>query len=225
MRLAVEPDIDVLEGLTVKPGGRQVHRQAGRHPLYLPTNLFVRRTVFERVGGYDTAFFDARRGIYFREDTEFGFRLERAGAHIVQDPTILVEHPEEHGDYLDPIRWARRHEMDALLEARDPELFRERIEVQRLGPFTVRRPIVRASAAFVTASMMAIGSLLAGLTTVAIGLAVLALFAFAVVWAKWKFDLRRLPVYLVVPYVIVWAYVRGLVRFGREERAELPVRE
>lgn len=211
-RIEREPDLDVIEGLTEKPGGRRVHRHAGRYPLYLPTNLFVKRATFERSGGYCADFFDAARGIYFREDADFGFTLEALGARVAREPAARVTHPDEHSGFLDPLRWARRYEMDALLERRHPGRFRERIEVHRLGPFTVRRPIVRASFLYVLALLLAAATWAAGLAGTAAWFAGFALLTFLVVWAKWRFDPLRLPVYLLVPFVLVRAVLRGYTR-------------
>ena len=204
-RIAAEPALEVIEGLTVKPGGRPVHRQSREHPLYLPTNLYVRRATFQRVGGYCEEFYDPAGAIYFREDTDFGFTLEAAGATVGREPGAVVTHPDEHLGALDPLRWARRHRMDALLEARHPERFRARVEVHRLGPLTVRRPIVRACELAALFTALALITLAAGLQTVALGLAAVAALGFAMVWAKWRFDPRRLPVVLLVPFVMVWA--------------------
>jgi len=214
-RIEAEPALEVIEGLTVKPGGRPVHRQSQAHPLYLPTNLFVRRATFQRVGGYCEDFYDPASGIYFREDTDFGFALEEAGAAVGREPGAVVAHPDEHPGALDPLRWARRHRMDALLEARHPARFRARVEVHRFGPFVVRRPIPRTSIVFVLALALALGSWLLGARTLALAALALAGLAFLPVWAKWKFDPRRLPVCLLVPFVMVWALGVGRRRATR----------
>lgn len=214
-RLEAEPELDVLEGVTVKPGGRAVRIRADDTPQYLPTNLFVRRAVFERVGGYHEGFFDGARGIYFREDADLGFSLEEAGARIGREPGAIVTHPVEHPRYLDPLRWARRYEMDALLAARHPRLFRERIEVHRLGPWKVRRPIVRACVCLVAAVVAAGAAALLRLPRVAWPLLALAGLAFVPIWAKWRFEPRRLPVFLLVPFALVIALLRGRARLVR----------
>jgi GDP-L-fucose synthase len=201
-RLAQVPDAEVLAGVTLKPGGRPVHRQFAHAPLYLPTNLFVRRDVFDRAGGYCEDYFDPRSRVYFREDSDFGFTLEELGARVVVAADVAVEHPDEHPGLLDPLRWARRHMMDPLLAARHPERFHDRIEVHRLGPFRVRRPIVRFCLACVAALLAAAIASLAGAPWVAVPLLVVAALALAGVWAKWRFDPRRLPVLPVVPFVL-----------------------
>jgi GT2 family glycosyltransferase len=208
-RLTRDPRIDVIVGATLSPGGRPTRRPDGVHPHYLPTNLFVRRELFQRVGGYCVEFFDAARGIYFREDSDFGFTLEEAGAQVAIEPSARVIHPVEHPGYLDPLRWARRYEMDALLQARHPRLFRERIEIHRLGPFTVRRVFLRACVAYTLALFAAGVAVMAGES----GLAALFLgftaLSFAVVWSKWRFDVARLPVIAVTPFALIGAYLRG----------------
>jgi glycosyltransferase involved in cell wall biosynthesis len=210
--LNADPPLDVLEGSTTKPGGRSVRKlDAGGH-AWLPTNLFVRRSLFERVGGYHEGFFDPANGVYFREDSDFGFTLEEAGARISRAPEARVEHPDEHPGYLDPLRWAQRYEMDALLAARHPRLFRERIEVHRLGPFRVRRPIVRAAWVVVLAIVAALVSAVAGRREMAPPFLLLAGAAFLPVWAKWRFAPLRLPVLVLVPFVLVDALVRGWFR-------------
>src|SRR5262245_3362858 len=72
-RIAAEPDLDVIEGRTVKPGGRPVRTHADDSLQYIPCNLFVRRSVFERVGGFHDGYYDPETGVYFREDADLGF--------------------------------------------------------------------------------------------------------------------------------------------------------
>jgi glycosyltransferase involved in cell wall biosynthesis len=212
--LTTEPGLDVLEGVTRKPGGRAVRIHGEEALQYLPCNLIVRRTLFERVGGFVEGYFEPGRGLYFREDADLGYALEQAGARVGRDETVVVVHPVEHPRFLDPIRWARRYVMDALLRTRWPRRYRERIEIHRLGPFRVRRPIVRACFAHVIAMLAALGFALARMSTAAwIALAV-AVLAFVPVWAKWRFELRRLPVFVLVPWVLVGSYLRGFTRLA-----------
>ncbi len=213
-RFGEEPDLDVLDGRTVKPGGRPVHRSAGDAPLYLPANLFVRRARFEAVGGYCEAFYEPESGIYFREDSDLGFSLEAAGARVARDRTVVVTHPEEHARFLDPLRWARRYAMDPLLARRHPERFADRIEVLRLGPFRLRRPFVRACVVYALSLLALGGGALAGAPPVAVTGAAGAAAALLAVWSKWRFDPRRLPLVPVVPFVLLASLAAG----GRRAR-------
>ena len=211
-RLSADPALDVVEGVTAKPGGRPVRKLDAGEPSWLPTNLFVRRALFQRVGGYHEGFFDPASGVYFREDSDFGFTLEEAGARIARAAEVRVEHPDEHPRFLDPLRWARRYEMDALLAVRHPERFRDRIEVHRLGPFRVRRPIVRAAGVCVAATVGALVVAPFGGLDHAMPFLILAAAAFLPIWAKWRFSPLRLPVALLVPFALVAALVRGWQR-------------
>lgn len=214
-RFAAEPELDVLEGATLKPGGRPVRLHADEAPAYLPTNLFVRRSAFERAGGYCEGYFDPETNVYFREDSDLGFTLEALGARIGREPRACVTHPPEHPRFLDPLRWARRYEMDALLRHRHPRRFAERIEVHRLGPLRLRRPIVRACGAYALSLLGAAVSALAGTTHLTGALLALAALAILPVWAKWRFDPVRLPVVLLVPLAMILALARGRARLGR----------
>jgi hypothetical protein len=131
---------------------------------------------------------------------------------VGREPTVVVVHPVEHPGFLDPLRWARRYVMDALLKTRWPRRFRERIEVHRVGPLRIRRPIVRACFVHVAAILATLALALGRMSTAAgIALAVAAL-AFVPGWAKWRFELRRLPVFVLVPWVLVASYLSGFAR-------------
>ena len=214
-----DPSVDVLEGATIRPDGRPTRRPDRDHLHYLPTNLFVRRSLFEDVGGYCEDFYDPKRGIYFREDSDFGFSLEEKGARTAREPAACVTHPFEHSAYFDPLRWARRYEMDPLLNARHPDLFRDRIEVLRVGPFTLRRLFVRCCFAYVIALVLALIVAITGDEALASTFVILAAAALIPIWAKWGFNLLRLPVVMTVPFVLAFSYAVGAVSFVRARPA------
>jgi len=222
LRLERDPGIDVLEGATLLPDGRPARRREPGELTFLPTNLIVLRSFFERTGGYCEQFFDPERGVYFREDSDFGFTALEQGARVAFDPALRVEHPEEHPGWLDPIRWADRYEMDPLLDRRHPAAFRERIEVARLGPFRVRRPFVRACAGFVIAAVVALTLALLSEPGLAVWFAALAGALLLVVWSKWRFDPRRIVLAPIVPFVLLAALLRGRRRASLVQRARTP---
>ncbi len=226
-RMSREPAPDVIEGLTVLPGGRALRNHLVGLPQFIPTNLFVRRSWYARVGGYEEAFFDAAHGLYFREDSDFGFKLEEARAVIVHDDTVRVTHPDEHPGFWDPMRWAARYEMDPLLALRHPRLFRERIEVHQVGPVRVRRPIVRACVGAVLAVLLALALAVAGRGASSAPLLAIAVLCMLAVWAKWKFHPLRLPMAFLVPPAMTVALLRGQFRAAawakaREQRKASP---
>ncbi len=213
-RIESAPQVDVVEGETVTPSGTPVRRRHGEIPNYLPTNLFVRRDAFARAGGYREDYFDPAGGIYFREDSDFGFSLEAAGARIAFEPEARVIHPAEHPRFLDPLRWARRYEMDALLQRRHPDRFRSHIEVARLGPLRLRRAVLRASFAYIISLAAAGVAILMGERGLAVLLLALGGLMLLPVWAKWRFHPSRLPVVPLVPFVLAASYLRGVRRHG-----------
>src|SRR5262249_1532913 len=155
---------------------------------------------------YDEQFFDAQRRVYFREDSDLGFRLEEAGARVVIELAAVVVHPEEHAGWLDPLAWAARHEMDPLLAPRPPARFR-RMEGHRVGPLTVRRPIVGAAVICAIAAPLALLAL-GPWPQIAVALAAVALAALLLLWAKWGFSPARLPVVALVPFALSAALLR-----------------
>jgi glycosyltransferase involved in cell wall biosynthesis len=211
-RIESSQPLDAFEGATLLPNGSPVRRRHRDRLSWLPTNLFVRRSVFEKVGGYCESYFDPRTGIYFREDSDFGFTLADAGARTVVDESIRVTHPREHPSWLDPIRWARRYEMDPLLEARHPVAFRDEIEVISWGPFRFRRLFVRLCAAFLIALVTSGAAALLGASDLAAGFLTLVALLVVAVWAKWRFDPRKLPSVLIVPLVLMLSLVWGRMR-------------
>ncbi len=214
---------DVIEGLTEGPAGRPLRHLPEGTLQYLPTNLFVRREWFERVHGYCERFYEPARGVYFREDADFGFSLEAAGAAAVREPSVSVMHPAEHGRFYDPLRWAARYEMDALLAARHPERFRDRIEVHRIGAWRIRRPIVRACVLAVVAAVVALVAFAAGQPRIAGGFAIVFALLCSLLWAKWRFAPARLPLMPLVPFAMCFALLRGLPRAAawRRERSAI----
>lgn len=209
-RIAREPSVEGIEGATLLPGGAPA--RGGERPTWLPTNLFVRRDLFDRSGGFCERFFDPRHGVYFREDSDFGFRVADLAARVVVEPEARVTHPREHPTWIDPLRWARRYEMDPLLAARHPAAFRERIEVWRLGPLRIRRPFVRACVGYLLALAAAAAAAVAGEGGVAAWCLGLAALAFLVIWAKWRLDPRKAPAAMLVPFVLLAALWRGRKR-------------
>ena len=217
-RLDLDPDLDAVEGATLLPDGRPARRRHGTGLTWLPTNLFVRRSFFERTGGYCERFFDPETGIYFREDSDFGFTAIEMGGRAYFDPRPRVVHPREHPGWLDPLRWARRYEMDPLLSARHPASFRNEIEVARWGPFRIRRPFVRACAGFLVGAAASLSLFLLGEPGLAVWFASLTAMLLIVIWAKWRFEPRYLVAAVAVPVVLFLALWRG--RRRASERAD-----
>jgi GT2 family glycosyltransferase len=63
----------------------------GLSPLFEAANLFVRRDLFERLGGFES-WLGPREGKELGEDVWFGWRARRTGARIAAAPDALVHH-------------------------------------------------------------------------------------------------------------------------------------
>lgn len=71
------------------------HRDVGFGRFY-SSNVSVKRTLFERVGGFDPDF------LFYYEDLDLGYRLGEAGLVLLYEPEAIAEHL--HGYDLDQLR-------------------------------------------------------------------------------------------------------------------------
>jgi GT2 family glycosyltransferase len=121
------PEVDAAWGRLVMPLGDaptdyELDAAALAHAPFVTANCFCRRSVLERLGGFDERFEQA-----WREDSDLYFRLLDSGARIVHLRNATVVHP------IRPARWGvslqqqRKILFDALLYKKHPALYRARI--------------------------------------------------------------------------------------------------
>lgn len=125
--LAAIEDADLVQGAVVADPSDEwgpfahlvrVDREYG---LYESASLFVRRTAFERAGGFE----DVVRtgdGRPFGEDTLFAWRLRRGGGRTVFSREAAVSHAVIPGDWRGYLRERRRDGAFAQLARLVPEL-------------------------------------------------------------------------------------------------------
>ncbi len=156
-----DESLDGVEGnTTIHHSARPLRIMERRgHLGFLPCNLFVRKTVFNVLGGYSTEYFDEITNLYFREDADFGYRLIENGYTIVFADDVVVAHPPQFTTWQSPFRHVKRFFFDALLMKRHPKLFRETLEVKRIGSFTIHRPFHYLSLLFFVFSFLFLISL------------------------------------------------------------------
>lgn len=212
----------VLEGRTVYEGST---RSVRRHEppgifSFIPCNVFVLRTAFDASGGYDPEFFDRKRGLYFREDSDLGFRLLDAGhaAAIAQD--VIVSHPPQFESLSACIRHARRYVFDPLLYKRHPVRYRKMIEVKYLAGLTVHRPQHSVALLDLAAVVVALAGLVEwGTAWTFAGLAVSLACAFLFRLKYQGRNALRIDQlhstfgFWVVPFVYLFSLVRGCFRY------------
>jgi GT2 family glycosyltransferase len=217
-----ENTVDVLEGRTVYEDTRRDVRRmdAAGIPSFIPCNLFVKRSVFLELGGYDPEFFDAASRLYFREDAEFGFRVLQRGYRVAIAPAVVVAHPQQFSDLSLCIRHARRYVFDPLLYRKHPVQFRKMIEVKRILGLTIHRPQHLVAWVSVLALVLAAISGLRG--EIEGAAAALACFAVCGQIFRWKYqgaaafrlyNAGETLGFMGVPLIYLFAVVKGCWKY------------
>jgi glycosyltransferase involved in cell wall biosynthesis len=93
----------------------------GDRGLYECASMFVRRDLFDRVGGFED-WLDARVGKQLAEDLWFGWRARRAGATTAFCPAALVDHAVLRRPPADYVAERVRRVYFPLIAAKVPEL-------------------------------------------------------------------------------------------------------
>jgi len=218
--LSANPSLDVLEGRTVyETTGAEVRRfDVGGIPSFIPCNLIVRRTLFEKSGGYDPAFYDKTAHRYFREDADLGFRLMELGAKIALVRDLLVSHPKQFHTFGDALRHVKRYEFDPLLYKKHPRKFRTMIEIKMVMGIRLRRPqhtvaLIEAMVvlwmflSLLSESPVWPGSILG--VVVVCGM----LFQYKYQGRGMMRRLWELPAFVVLPGVYLGAVIKGSLRY------------
>jgi glycosyltransferase involved in cell wall biosynthesis len=130
-----------VEGLTLEEGGGRLLSLPSRYHGFIPCNMFYRRGVLEKLGGFDPQFYDPKQRLYFREDGDLGFRVMKAGWKIIFADDVCVHHPRLFQKTSDITQFLRRYFFDPLLYKKHPGHYKRMIEVKKMGPLTIRRPI------------------------------------------------------------------------------------
>ena len=90
---------------------------------YLTCNIFYRRSVLEKAGGFDERF-----KLAIREDTDLAFTVLEAGGKIVFSPQTIIRHPVSGPDYGRFFKKAKEAYYDALLYKKHPRLYRKKLK-------------------------------------------------------------------------------------------------
>lgn len=124
--ILTEPGVVGVEGLIRSdhlddPEWRPVTNVGFEGIGFMTANLMVRNTSFQALDGFDMAFDEP----HFREDTDFGWRLQTLG-QVPYANTVVVYHPPHRRDLAreSQIERNRFFEKDALLMAKHPERFK-----------------------------------------------------------------------------------------------------
>ena len=118
-------DADLVQGRVVPAGPTGTYdrtiRVDGLSGMFETANLFVRRDVLDRVGGFEPGFVP-RDGKEAGEDVLLGWRVRRAGGRIAYAPDAVVEHAVFPRSAAGFVRSHRGVGVFAGLVARVPEM-------------------------------------------------------------------------------------------------------
>lgn len=89
---------------------------------FATANVFCRKSVLERIDGFDERF-----PLAWREDSDLQFSLLRAGATIKRADTAMVLHPVRHAGWGVSLAQQKKVMFDVLLYRKHPALYRARI--------------------------------------------------------------------------------------------------
>ncbi len=214
--------VGLLEGRTVYSHTDKGIRRFERTPVhsFVPCNLFVRRDILLKAGGYDPDFYDPKSGLYFREDADLGFRILDVGAITKIAPDVVVEHPLQFTRMRECFRHARRYVFDPLLYKKHPQHFRRLIEVKEMFGLTVHRPQHYLSLAYLVVTIgFAIG-LGCGSALTSTALAIILFVCSFLFRYKYQgasaveiYKLSETLGFLALPFVYLIAFARGCLRF------------
>lgn len=215
-------DVDVLEGRTIyQETKKDVRRFDNDEYLsFIPCNLFVRREIFLKTGGYDTQFNSVEDNLYFRDDTELGFRLLDLKVRVKKSGGLIVEHPEQFSDIKRCLRHAMRYQFDPLFYKKHPVRFRSDIDVKRIFGVTLHRPHHYAYLGSVLLSILLFLSLVGfvGIDPLVLFIPV-TLLSFLVrikyqgkdAWKLYK--IADTLGFFILPFVYVYALLKGSIRY------------
>jgi GT2 family glycosyltransferase len=142
-RLAAQPELDGLVGRTADPQGRAPGRRFSTTPGRLDrasvwtrgnsASLFVRRSLLERVGGFDERLGVGSGSGLQGEEIDWLIRALDAGAELRYDPALVVLHPSE----------TRTGEEQRTASARAGRTVGHLLRRHRFGPRMLARMTVR----------------------------------------------------------------------------------
>jgi len=124
---AMRPGIDAAWGrivvpLPADPTDYEIDAARLSVSQFVTANCFCRKSMLERLGGFDERFERA-----WREDSDLYFRLIDAGARVVHAADAIVVHPVRPASWGVSLAQQRKVLYDALLFKKHRGLYRERI--------------------------------------------------------------------------------------------------
>ena len=193
-----------LPGSSTQYAPQALYIEAGE---FISANCFCRKSVLERVGGFEEAFDSV-----WREDSDLQFKLIRSGTPISKCPEAVVVHPMHETRWYTDLVNERKNQYDALLYKRHPNLFRQRIE-------TDRSLILDYYASVLAMSVGLIGVVSGSTLTAIIGFGLWATLSALLIWQRLpgRATNRQLPQTILTtvatPFVAVYWRLYGAIKY------------
>jgi len=188
---------------------------------FITAAIFFRKSVVQQLGGLDKAFFDHATGLFFRDDTDLGYRILEAGYESVRPEDVIAHHPPLFSDTKSCFAHAKRYMFDPLLYRKHPRLFRSLLERKRIGPISFSRPMHYMSLLYCLGLLLVLLAVAIGLSVVAVVFASVAGMAYFLVRFKFQgrhafhvWNLGDTLAFAVLPYWYLYWFVRGCFKFG-----------
>lgn len=215
-------NLDLLEGTTVYQTSKKSVRSFDdkEYFSFIPCNLFVKKEIFMESGGYDPAFYIKESNLYFRDDSELGFRMISKNISKVKSNEVVVEHPEQFLTIKQCLRHARRYELDPLLYKKHPFAYRNHIDVKNIFGVKLHRVhhysylmyLILVICVFLSAFQILPIPISLFLMGIFIG-AFLFRFKYQGIRALKIYQIQYLIAFAYLPFLYWYSFLRGCFRF------------
>lgn len=146
----------VVMPLPSKPTDYERDAQRLEEAGFVTANCFCRKSMLERIDGFDERF-----AVAWREDTDLYFRLREAGADVIPLRDALVVHPVRPAGWGVSLSQQKKILFDALLYKKHPQRYRAQVRRHPRWDYYL----------FTLSLLAAIAGLLAGAGTIALAAA------------------------------------------------------
>lgn len=132
---ALDHDTDALWGRVIvplpsNPTDYQLNVAGLGKGEFVTANCFCRKSILEKIGGFDERFYKA-----WREDSDLYFTLIERNAKIKFVPTAIIIHPAYKAKFGKSIWMQKNNIFEPLLYRKHPQLYREHVHFPILKVF------------------------------------------------------------------------------------------
>lgn len=216
-----DPSVGVVEtNLLIEGSDRPLQREASAQG-FVTAAIFFRKDSLAAIDGFDPDFFDPATGNFFRDDSDLGFRVVKAGYRTLKPDDVVAWHPVLFPTVKSSFAHARRYMFDPLLYRKHPKLFRRYVERKKVGPFSFGRPMHYSCLFYLLCLVAAIVALAMNWPWIALAGVIFAAAFLTLVRYKFQgsgavrvWRVKETLAYGVLPFWYVYWFLRGCMKFG-----------